>query len=235
MHLIKHFILACGLVGFFSASMPVSASIITTVGGWSISMPSWALPEGGAIIVRDTGPGISDNILMLEIAKVFKGSPDIFGGLPSILITFTQVAPDEETISKIVINDESITNSTTVAWHGFSMILVSPGQATFNRPQTFPGDFGGDPSQNLAHEPFATHQWFGPSSGTEELFFSGGIVGINGDFNPGSSAGSVVIDVDLSGSDPVVWKIKEIARVPDPATLAFLVIGSIAVLRRRAA
>ena len=119
----------------------VSAEMIFQDGGWNITMPSWTTSASGAAVVRDTSPAIPNDVMVLEIFKVFKGGPDMFGTMPSIVMTFEQMADDPQTINKIVITDETVHNFTTRDWYDFHFTLISPeSAAVFNKAQSFPGE-----------------------------------------------------------------------------------------------
>ncbi len=208
-----------------------SASIVFESKGWQITMPSWAEPGSGAAVVED--PTEDDDVLMIEIFKVFKGPVGEFGDMPSVVMTFTQIGDFSNTAKKIVINDESVSNHMDVDWTGFDMMLVSPGLAKFNAEQMF-----GGPSS------LYTDQFNSVSLGREispltndfivtSLSFRDGVVPMGDDFTPGSFSGAIVIDPYFRDAGPVVFKLKEIPSIPEPASLALLSGGAALMLRRR--
>ncbi len=207
-----------------------SASIVFESKGWRISMPSWAEPGSGAAVIEDPA---EPDILIIEIFKVFKGTVGINGDMPSIVMTFTQIGDLSNTASKIVINDESVSNHMDVDWTGFDMILVSPGLAKFNGEEMF-----GGPSSLYADQ-FSSVSLTGeisPLTGNPigtHLSFRDGIVPMGDDFTPGSFSGAIVIDPVLRDAGPAVFKLKEIPTIPEPASLSLLLGGASLLLRRR--
>ncbi len=212
----------------------VSGDIIFEEAGWKITMPSWVeSPTGGAVVVRDTSPGIPDDVLVLEIGKIFKGSLGQFNEMPSVVMMFEQITNDAP--DKIVINDEAIVNNTTADWIDFHYILMGT-EASFNRAETFPSATGGNPDWDFDIAPFKQYSWRkNPQAGTEQLSLFDGVVPQGHTFFPGSPEGSLVIDVDLSGPQFVSFMFKEIPSIPEPATLLLLMLGGavLTVHRRR--
>ncbi len=212
------------LVGVSTAS----AEIVYQHKGWQVAMPSWATNQSGVTITEDEGA--PDDVLLLEIFKVFQGQPGLFGDMPSVVMTFTQIDPDA--VNKIVINDESVTNNTSVAWVDFHMTLVSvEDQAVFNKAETFPG--GGN---DLDLAQFSSYSWTTDGAGNEKLNFFDGTVATGDDFTPGSLSGAIVIDVDqaaLDGQSQVIFKLKEYPTIPEPMTLSILAAGAFGTLLRK--
>ncbi len=208
-----------------------SASIVFESKGWRITMPSWAEPGSGAAIIED--PTDNDEVLMIEIFKVFKGSVGDNLDMPSIVMTFTQIGDFSNTASKIIINDESISNHMAVDWTGFDMMLVSPGLAKFNGEQMF----GGPNSLYLDQfESVVVGREISPLTNNfivTKLSFRDGIVPAGDDFTPGSFSGAIVIDPYFRDAGPAVFKLKEIPSIPEPASLALLSSGAVLMLRRR--
>ncbi len=207
-----------------------SGAIVFESKGWRITMPSWAEPVSGATVIEDPA---DPDILMIEIFKVFKGPVGDFGDMPSIVMTFTQIADYANTAKKIIINDESVSNHMSVDWTGFDMILASPGQASFNYDQMFPGTVNDLYSDqfNIAG-PTEASMIAGTRSFTN-LRFRDGIVPAGDDFTPGSFSGVIVIDPVFTDLGPTIFKLKEIPSIPEPASLVLLTCGASLMLRRR--
>ncbi len=208
-----------------------SAEIVFVSKGWQITMPDWAGSTSGASVTED--PVIApnpDEILLLEIFKVFKGDPDPFTMTEPLVLSFQQVEADAA--SKIVINDESVTNFTTLEWTGFEFSLGDPDNVVeFNEAQTFPG--GGN---DFYLDPFTTAVFGTNGGGNESLMLSdGGVVSVGDDFAPGSLSGALVIDVDTSGGQASfdLIEMAETGEIPEPMTLSIMAAGGVGLLIRR--
>ena len=205
--------------------------------GWRISGPQW-----GLAVVEDPLP--LDHVLALEVFKVFDIPQDpVFGTMSPLTLVFEQIAPDDETSDMILINDEMITNGTGEAWVGFSWTLVQFGYADFNEELTFPGDFGGNPAYDFDLDVFNEHEWLysqpspNPATWSQTLRAYDGVVPDGGLFMPGVMSGQLVIDVDLLGFDgsdaDAIFFLKEYPTLPEPTTLAVVVLGGLMLLRKR--
>lgn len=139
-------------------------------------------------------------------------------GLPAPLsIAFAQIAPDDETVSHIVLTDAFIFNNTGVNWSAFREILLGEHVA-----------FDPEASSDYSIDPFTAMDFIDNNT---EVIFSGGTVFDGTIWTPGVVDGALVINVDLSRDDPVKFVLKELP-VPAPGALA-LVAGSMLVSRRR--
>jgi hypothetical protein len=193
------------------------AAVIFEGGGWRISVAdNTANP---VTIVQDEG---NDGTLVLEIFKDFLQPFGPGNHLPSIFMTFEQIAPNALTASKIVINDESIYNGTGTTWTGFLWVLQgADGVATFNQDETYPAGQAG-----FSTAPFTIHEWH------EQLLIArGGTLASGDSFNPGYT-GALVIDVDLNASYRTSFGLKEIPG-PEPVTMSLLAIGGLCIAMRR--
>lgn len=140
-------------------------------------------------------------------------------GLPAPLsIAFTQIAPDDETVSHIVLTDAFIFNNTGVDWSAFREILLGDHVA-----------FDPEDTSDFSIDPFTTMNFIDKN---REVIFSGGTVFDGTIWTPGVVSGALVINVDLSGDDPVKFVLKELP-VPAPGALAIIVGGMLVSRRRR--
>lgn len=166
----------------------------------------------------------------LEISKKFRYGPDSQTGvIPSIVMDFTQIADDANTATRLFIADESITNLTGEDWHDYYWILMRHGVATFNQTLTNVGDPNG-----FSVAPFTQFQWtVNNALDNEELKVSGGgTVPAGSIFLPGDGPGNLVIDIVPAGPRPMSFTFKQYP-TPEPASMAFLLLGTVTMLRRR--
>ena len=142
-------------------------------------------------------------------------------GLPAPLsIAFNQIAPDEETVSHIVLTDAFIFNNTGMNWSAFREILLGAHVA-----------FDPAASADFSIDPFTTMTFIDDNT---EVIFSGGTVFDGTAWTPGADSGALVINVDLSRDNPVKFVLKELP-VPAPGALAIVACGMLVSRRRRRA
>jgi hypothetical protein len=198
----------------------------------------WFAPAANAVLVLNLGGGwqatitdevnvdldvdfvsLPDNVLVIEkFAKFITIDP--FTGMPApVHIVFNQIAPDAETVSRIVITQETITNNTGMDWIGFEEEILG-GSASFNQAE----------SATFSINPFTTATY---DSSFDSVTFSGGVVAAGSVWTPGLISGGLTIDVDLSGDSPAKFVLKELPLVPGPASLAFLAVAGLVARRRR--
>ena len=203
-------------------------SILLNSKGWEITGPSQT-NEFSASIVEDEYDDSS--VLIIEIFKNFKADWE-FGVAPSLNLSFTQVADDASTATRIIINDELIKNNTDKDWYDFHWILGTFDVASFDQIETAKMDM----------TPFAQHSWNvwqdDPNDATtrkEELTVFDGIVPMGDSFHPGHVTGGIVIDIDLptDDNDEAFFYLKELPSIPEPATMSLLALGGFAMLARR--
>ncbi len=140
-------------------------------------------------------------------------------GLPAPLsIAFAQIAPDDETVSHILLTDAFILNNTGVNWSAFREILLGEHVA-----------FDPKASADFSIDPYTTMTFIDDNT---EVIFGGGTVLDGTIWRPGDVSGALVINVDLSRDDPVKFVLKELP-VPAPGALALLACGMIIPRRRR--
>lgn len=185
-----------------------------------------------AILADDTNSGVvvdavGDDFVSIEITKIFHDAPS--GGVftPNV-IWFVQRLDDANTVATIRIADEFILNQTAAQWTDYHWEIVGAA-AAFDMIATDAGGF--------SISPFTVKSWGPAQTGWDAnhpatLDVSGGVVPSPGVYLPGSSGGSLHIDVDLSlaKSD---FTLKQVP-TPEPGMLALLVVGgSLALARRR--
>lgn len=205
-------------VGLFLVTVtPALAVPVPLGGGWQAEVLNGAT----ASFVVDPPP---PNAIAFEISKDFTQGPGVGGVFPSILIQFTQIDTDANTVSRMVITQEAITNLTGSAWTDFHWEVLDMGQVWFNPTLT---NFNTAPFNNQ----FFSDYLDSPTNLKPTGFnVDGGVVPDSGfTWFP---SGDLVIDIDLSSPGPVTFNLKEFP-TPEPSSIALLAMGAIAVLRRR--
>ncbi len=195
--------------------------------GWRAIAPSDGTVAG---IVVDA---ITANSVIIQIDKDFLFAPDVNGNFPAINIIFEQTLPDAQTVNHIIIEDESVTNQTGVAWTDFHWALPQAGgsgNAWFNKALSTP--FNTAPFNNQS---WADNYGFGDPNKQTDFNVDGGVVLPNTSFFPGliNGNGQLNMEVDLTSAD-TDFVLKEFP-TPEPATLALLAIGAMSLIRRRRA
>jgi hypothetical protein len=203
------------IAGAFVLSMVPAANAVLVLnlgGGWQATITDEVNVDLAVDFVS-----LPDNVLVIQKFAKFI-SVDPFTGMPvGINIAFNQIAPDAETVSRIVITDEIIANNTGLDWIAFEEELLGS-VATFNQAD----------SATFSINPFTTATYSGSS---DAVTFSGGLVAAGAIWTPGVTSGGLVIDVDLSGDAPAKFVLKELPLVPGPA--GFAVLGLLAFASRR--
>ena len=170
---------------------------------------------------------ITDDAVIIQIIKRFVGEPDEFGLMPAMYVEF--IKDSDQAVGQIKIRDEFITNDTTEDWIDYHMELaISQAQAGFS--------YDSDPSGDQ----FATVVLSG-SNGYDglptRLDFLDGLVPNNppdlDDFRPGFASGSIIIVANPEIQVGQRILLKEYPTIPEPATLAVLLVGSLALVRHR--
>ena len=201
-----------------SAVIPLGNSgwLVAVNEDWDISVP-----------VDD----LTDDAVIIQIVKRFVGEPDEFGLMPAMYIEF--IKNSEAAVGQIIIRDEFITNDTTEPWIDFHIELAV---SIFDPEAGFSLD--SDPSGDQ----FATVVLSGSNghNGLPTKFdFYDGLVPNDpqnqdeDDFRPGWHSGSMIIvaDPEMQLEQRIV--LKEYPTIPEPATLGLLLIGGLALLKRR--
>ena len=180
--------------------------------GWTASL------FGAATGITTVEVDLDESTVNITIEKDF-GPYEVDDGeieFPIAKITFNQVLDDDNTVSRIIIDSESIDNNTGAAWTQFEWLVVPTGAAAFNT--------GESAGWNVS--PFASSTFV--DSNTLKAF--DGTIANGATFSP---SGGLVIDIDLSASgSPIAFDLKQRV-VPEPTCLAMLVLGAAAILRRR--
>lgn len=196
-----------------------SAGVLLEAGGWRISGPPQTETSNEVDVVLDF-VSIQGDILVIEKVALFRQINELVPIPDSIVLSFTQIAPDAQTVSRIVIADETVANQTGLDWVAFEFILSAFGYAEFN--QTLSAGF------DIA--PFTNRTYNGDST---VLTVDGGTIADGQVWTPGQLAGNLVIDVDLSSEYPVFFTFKELPLIPTPGSVALLGVAGLAVGSRR--
>lgn len=135
--------------------------------------------------------------MKIQISKDFY-DPPVGGVFPPRVIDFVQIAPDPQTVPRLIIVDETISNLTGVPWTDYHWALLDQGDAWFNVPLSM--GFDVSPFTNKAFSDPANI--FNDPNKATDLFADGGIIPPFGTFWPGHAGGELVIDIDLSALAP---------------------------------
>lgn len=205
-------VLAAGAV-LASVQSASAVSVLNLGGGWQATL----LSDNVNLIVDEVD--MEAGFIALQKIAVFD-SLDPFSGAPDpINILFTQIAPDAQTVSRIIIDSEMISNQTGVDWTGFRNEIFGSG-AVFNPVE----------SAGFSISPFTTTTYNGTF---DQVTYSGGVVADGSIWTPGLLSGALVIDADLGGFNPLTFSLKEIPQVPAPGALALLGAAGLVSVRRR--
>lgn len=199
------------------------ADVVPLGGGWQADVVD---PANVSIVVDLVAP----DFMTIQISKDFVEPPGVGGVFPAQLIDFQQIDDDANTVPRIVIVDESITNLTGVDWTDYHWAVLDGTDAWFDVPL----------SQDFAVDPFAYKEFSDPwdvfvdPDKATDLLADEGVVPNNSSFFPGGGPGDgeLVIDVDLSEVDPVSFTFKQFP-TPEPGTLLLLALGGLLVTRYR--
>lgn len=221
--------------GIFSAVAAVTLLVVSSANAGLV-----VLEDTGWQAVWDNGlDGLVDiwiprsspptaNTIFIQKSAQFTQGPDEFGQFPTIPITFMQIGPS--TITRIVIQDEIITNATGVDWTDFHFDLLDKGDAWFEHGPDF--FFTTSP---LDHQVFSADNksfsvdGFGLGPGGTDAVVPNNSVWFPGD---GPTDGNLVIRVVSKTAEPyTVFTLKE-TPTPEPASVLLLALGAL-LLRRR--
>lgn len=202
------FALCVVLVGVIAGSAP--AAIVQLNDG--VDASGWQVQLLGAVTgVSNIDVDLPAGTVTFDVQKEYgpmegEGEEAEF---PVGLMVFHQVLPTAQTVSKIIIRQESITNSSGVPINEFRWILSPQACASF------------DTDSAWDVQPFNQKQWVSPYllRAYEGAFIDGEV------FSPD---GALTILANLNGD----IQLKEYA-VPEPATLSALCLTAMALLRKR--
>ena len=139
------------------------------------------------------------------------------------------MADDADTVPRIVILDEVVTNQTGFDWTDYHWNVLDSGSVWFDV-----GLSSGFSVAPFTNKTFTDLHGFGDPNKATDLDADGGVVFNNSSFFPGGAPGNgeLVIDVDLSAEAPVSFLFKQFP-TPEPGSLALLLAGALAVCSRR--
>ena len=207
------------LVGLLATSLPAQGAVVYLVdpnsgadSGW---VASYSDLQDVSITVNEVD--LVDGFVRLEIDKPFTDPPGPGDVFPPIIIDFTQVKPDPNTVPEIRIAEESVTNHTDVDWYDYHWILTDS-RSWFDVSASV---FSTAP---FTEQSFSNFQDVGQTMAME-LNADGGVVADGATFYPGSDEGDLVIGVDLSGVFPVSAEFKQLPTIPEPSVLALLAVS----------
>ena len=222
-------LVVCLSVLCFVAGAAQAGMIVLGTSGWQASWDVSLDPYVSVTVDSETSSAV-----YIEKAAQFTQAPGP-GGFQAISIQFTQIS--YPAVTQIIINDESLTNQTGVDWTDFHFEVLDGPNAAFNSALT-DASAGGT---GFTTSPLDNQTWgAGDTSFTVDGFGLGAggtdaVVAAGTDWYPGNGAldGELFIDVVPSENAPyTVFTLKE-RPTPEPATLGLLLIGGLAILRRR--
>lgn len=215
----KKICLSAGAVLAFCAA-GTFAGTIDLGGGWQAN---WPPPNNSIGITVDQ---VTPDFVKIQISKDFL-DPPVGGLFPPRVIDFIQNKPDGETVPRLIILDETISNMTGADWDDYHWEVLDSGDAWMNVPLS--ATFDTTPLVNkVFSDPFNV---FGNPDRATHLDADGGVIPHMGTYFPGQAAGELVIDVDLTPGVPVSFTFKQYP-TPEPTSMLLLACGAL-VLRRR--
>ena len=199
---------------------PAAAAVVNLGGGWEAS---WDASLDNLVTVEMVDIA-GDGLIVQKTAQFTQ--PPAGGMFPSIPIVFRQVAWPAAT--QIVIDSESIQNSTGVDWDDFHLILLG-GNAVFDPVAT--ANSGGPAPIGWKLAPFAPAAF---AAKLKRLDIWGGMVPDGGLWQPGTDPAGGGLWVDAF-PDPDVFTsftLKE-TPTPEPAAMFLLTSGGAVMLLKR--
>lgn len=217
----RTFTIACvGLVVVWFGA-PTNAGVIDLGGGWQASFD-----PGLDGLVDITVDSVTADTIYIQKAAEFTQPPGP-GGFPTIPIVFQQIAPSA--ITSIVINDESITNSTGFDWTDFHWEILDEPDAWF---ETLGFYFSTSPfdNQTFLDTRNLFVDGFGLGAGGTDAVVADGASWFPGN---GPADGELIMNVVSQSQEPFsLFTLKE-TPTPEPTTLALLSLAGLAAFRRR--
>lgn len=210
----------------FGALVALAIAAPHALGG-SVEFGGWrANWENGRIDIKvDT---VTKDYALIQVFKDFV-EPPRNGVFPPLLIDFLQINPDPNTVPRIIINDETISNQTGVPWTDFHWTVANMGDAWFNVPLSAAFDVRPFRSKRFSDPGNVFND---PNNKATDLDAFDGVVPANGSFFPGLAGGELVIDTNLTPQYPVSFTLKEYP-TPEPGSILLLSLASAWCRRRR--
>lgn len=213
--------LACAVMTVMTtpaAAAVVVVGVVDLGGGWQAS---WPVSLDG--LVSMTGEVVGDVLIVRKTAEFTQ--PPVNGIFPTIPIVFTQNAVLAAT--HIVIDNESIKNSTGVDWRDFHIDLLGGG-TVFDSVST--ANSGGPDPIGWDIAPFKQAAF----TTLKRLDIWDGIVPAGQSWLPGdgTGGGQLWLDVFPNPDSFTSFWLKE-TPTPEPATVCLLAFGGIALLTKR--
>ena len=209
-------------------AMPVIAQAGTVnlcggAAGWSASWDN-TLDGLVQIIAADCSQLANGRVFIDKSAEFTQ--PPVNGVFPGIPIVFTQTAVTN--VTRLIIEDEIITNSTGQPWTDFHMVLTGP--AVFDPAASAVS--GGPPPIGFSIAPFTIA---GFSNGNTRLDISGGVVANGTQWFPGSgvSDGELHIVATPNAGQPFATFTLTETPTPEPSALTLLALGAVSLFGRR--
>ena len=200
-------------IAFFANPIVQADIIIDLGGGWQATI----FNDEQVDLIVDFVDLDQDILVLQKFANFTQIDPET--GLPAALsIAFQQIAPDEETVSHILLTDMFLFNDTGVNWSSFREILLGTSVA-----------FDPVASADFSIDPFSQMSF---NDDNTEVIFSGGLIANGSIWTPGLDSGALYIDVDLSQDNPVSFILKELP-VPAPGALLLLTCSALFTNSRR--
>jgi hypothetical protein len=209
--------LACAVMTVMTT--PAAAAVVDLGGGWQASWP--ASLDG---LVSMTGE-LVDGVLIVQKTAEFT-QPPVNGIFPTIPIAFVQNAKVAAT--HIVIDNESIQNSTGVDWRDFHIDVLGGG-TVFDPNST--ASSGGPAPIGWDIAPFMQAAF---TASLKRLDIWDGVVPTGQSWLPGGgpAGGQLWLDVFPNPDKFTSFTLKE-TPTPEPATVCLLAFGGVALLTKR--
>lgn len=179
-------------------------------GGWQVTIPDIDIID----IIRDDLVS-SPNTLVLEKFATFKD-------LQALDLVFTQIAPNANTATRIILTDEYVFNLSGTDWTGFEITLA-------NQVPTSSVSFNQAASATFSILPFTTTTYSGAS---DQVTYAGGVVPDGTFWTPGVSTGALVIDIALNPRGQTSFTLRE-RPIPTPGAASLLAVAGIVAAGRR--